>query len=172
MDVRWKDDNGSILNANKDKIIYFDASTNTKTTIKKEEIKKIIIEDGLMNIFKDFENDLVLIIVIPKKNKRDAVKIFNEHDKTGQLIKRNSGTFFLDLILDSSVITHNPFTGILLILGGGVVLFALIVALLSSILGEEAGLFVSRILIVGAIVYAILSRILLRIKRRRLKEID
>ena len=66
MDIRWKDGEGNILNANEEKIIYLDADTDTKTVLRKEEVKKITIEDGLMNIFRDFENDLVLTIVIPK----------------------------------------------------------------------------------------------------------
>lgn len=170
MDIKWKDGNGNILNANKERIIYLDAETNIKTTLRKEDIKKITIEDGLLNIFKDLENDLVLTIVIPKKNKRSAVKIFNEYDRTGKIIKGKSNNFLLDLILESSVVTGNPFTGVLVMLVTIIFLFALIVTLPMYIFGEDLGLLVSRILIIGAVVYTILSYIILRIKRKRLKE--
>lgn len=172
MDIRWKDGAGNILNANKERILYYETETDTKIKLTNEEIKKITIEDGLMNIFRDFENDLVLTIVIPKGHNRKAKKIFNEYDKTGRLLKRNSGNFFIDLILDSSVITYNPFTGILIILFLIVALFAIIVNLPIFLLGEKLGLLVSRILIISSIIYPVLSHILLRIKRKRLKEIN
>lgn len=172
MDIKWKDGEGNILNANDKNIKYLSASDNVKTSLNKEEVKKITIEEGLMNFFKDFENDLELTIVIPKGSKRDAVKIFNEYDRTGRLLKRNSGNFFVDLILDSSVVTFNPFIGILVIFTAIMCLFAILVTLPMGIFGEDLGLLISRILIISAIAYAIISNIWLRIKRKRLKEIN
>lgn len=165
MDIRWKDENGNILNANKERLIYFDAETNEKIKLKKEEIKKIIIEDGLMHIFKDFENDLVLSIIIPKKNKRDAVKIFNEYDKTGTILKSGAGDFLLNLILESSLIMGNPFFGIIVILFA----VAIFIIILSVALGE-IGVIIARVLIIGLLIYYVLSYILLRIKRKRRME--
>lgn len=162
MDIRWKDENGNILNANKERLIYFDAETNEKIKLKKEEIKKIIIEDGLMHIFKDFENDLALSILIPKKNKRDAVKIFNEYDKTGTILKSGSGDFLLNLILESSLIMGNPFFGIIVILFA----VAIFIIILSVALGE-IGVIIARVLIIGLLIYYVLSYILLRIKRKK-----
>lgn len=169
MDIKWKDGEGNFLNADNEKIKYL-TSDNIKTVIKKEEVKKITIEDGLMNFFIDFDNDLELTIVIPKGSKRDAVKIFNEYDKTGRLLKRNSGNFLVDLILDSSVVTFNPFTGILVIFTAIVCLFAILVTLPMGIFGEDLGILISRILIIGAIAYTIISHIWLRVKRKGLKE--
>lgn len=169
MDIKWIDGEGNVLNADNEKIKYL-TSDNIKTVIKKEEVKKITIEDGMMNVFKDFENDLELTVVIPKGNKRNAKKIFNEYDRTGRLLKRNSGNFFVDLILDSSVVTFNPFTGILVIFTAIICLFTILVSVPIFILGEDLGLLVSRILIIGAIVYTIISYIWLRIKRKSLKE--
>lgn len=170
MDIKWKDGNGNILNVNESRLIYLDVITNVKTIIKREEVKKITIEDGLINIFTDFENDLALTIVIPKRNERNAVKIFNEYDKTGKMLKRKSGNFFIYLILESSVITYNPFTGILFILGIVIISLGLIIKLPIFILGEDLGLLISRVLVIGLIVYTITSYILLKIKRRKLKE--
>lgn len=171
MDIRWKDGKGNILNANKEKIKYL-TSENEKTTLSKEEVKKITIEDGLMNIFTDFKNELALTIVIPKKNKRDAVRIFNEYDKTGKMLKRKTGNFFIDLILDSSVVTFNPFTGIIIIITLAIALLLLFVTIPMSIFGMDLGLIVSRVLIIGALAYTIITRILIRIKRKRLKEVS
>lgn len=169
MDIRWKDENGNILNANNERLIYLDAETNEKIKFKKEDVKKIVIEDGLMHIFKDFENDLVLSIIIPKKNKRDAVKIFNEYDKTGTILKSGAGdfllNFILDLIFESSLTTGNPFFGIMLIL----FIVAIFIAILSIALGE-IGAIIARVLIIGLPIYFVLSFILLRIKRKRRME--
>lgn len=169
MDIRWKDGAGNILNANNEKLKYLTCG-NEKTILKKDEIKKITIEDGLMNVFKDFHNDLAVSIVIPKGHKRDAVKIFNQYDKTGTILKRNSGNFFVDLILDSSIVTFNPFTGIAVILAAIIFLFAILITLPVSIFGDEIGLLMSRVSIIGAIGYIITSYALLRFKRKKLKE--
>lgn len=166
MDIKWKDGKGSILNANKDKLIYLDVDTNVKTTIKREEVKKITIDDGLMNVFKDFKNNLALTIVVPKKSRRNAVKIFNEYDKTGTMLKRESSNFLLDLILESSVILGSPFLGIGVILFVILILFSVVVLLFG-----EIGLILARVLIFGYPIYLIISHILLRIKRKKLKEI-
>lgn len=40
MDIRWKDDNGNILNVNNEKFKYLDATENVKTILTKEEVKK------------------------------------------------------------------------------------------------------------------------------------
>lgn len=168
MDIRWKDGEGNILNANKNRIIYLESSVNTKTIIKNEEVKKITIEDGLMNIFRDFENDLIITIVIPKKNTRNAVKIFNEYDKTGIMLKRKSGNIMLDLILESSVITGNPLTGILAFLFIALVVFSLLLKLLGIVFGEY-GHMVARFLIAGSLIYVLISYIALRIKRKSKK---
>ena len=169
MNIMWKDENGNIINANNERLIYFDAGTNEKIKLKKEEIKKIVIEDGLMHIFKDFENDLVLSIVIPKRNKRDAVKIFNEYDKTGTILKNGAGdfllNFILDLIFESSLTTGNPLFGITLIL----ITVAVFIIILSVVFGE-IGAIIARVLIIGIPVYLILSFVILRIKRNRRME--
>lgn len=168
MDIKWRDGEGNILNANKERVIYLDVDTDMKTTLRKEEIRKITIDDGLMNIFKDFDNDLALTIVIPKKNKRNAVKIFNEYDKTGRILKGKSNNFLIDLILESSVITGNPLTGL------GAILFIFIVGFgiftwFATLFGD-VGLIVARIIIVGIPIYSIATYILLKIKRKNLKE--
>jgi len=165
VNIMWKDENGNIINANNERLIYFDAGTNEKIKLKKEEIKKIVIEDGLMHIFKDFENDLVLSIVIPKRNKRDAVKIFNEYDKTGTILKNGAGDFLLNFILESSLIMGNPFFGIIVILFA----IAIFIIILSVALGE-IGAIIARVLIIGLPIYFVLSFILLRIKRKRRME--
>lgn len=118
-----------------------------------------------MNIFKDFENDLVLTIIIPKGSNRDAVKIFNEYDKTGTMLKGKSSDFLLDLILESCIILGNPFIGI------GAVLFvvAVFVGLLNLILGD-IGVVIARILILGLPIYMLFSHIFLKIKRKRVME--
>lgn len=169
MDVRWKDENGSILNVNSEKFKYLDARENSKTILKKEEIKKITIEDGLMNIFKDFENDLVLTIIIPKGSNRDAVKIFNEYDKTGIILKGKSGDFLLDLLLESSIATGNPFLGITAILFIFVILLSLFIRF-ATILFGNIGLNIVRVIFFGYPLYILLSYIFLRIKRKKLKE--
>ena len=169
MDIRWKDEEGNILNANNKNIKYLSAKDNTKTILKKEEVKKITVEDGLMNIFKDFENDLALTIVIPKRNKKDAVKIFNEYDKTGTMLKGKSSDFLLDLILESSVILGNPFLGIAVIIFIALILFAILTYILSIIFGD-AGIIIVRFLVIGYPIYLVISYILLRIKRRKIKE--
>ena len=169
MDIKWKDGNGNILNANKNRIIYLDANTNIKTTIKKEEVKKITIEDGMMNIFKDFENDLELTIVIPKGSKRNAVKIFNEYDKTGTILKGKSNNFLIDLILESSVITGHPLTGIVAILFIVSIILLIATLIIYKIFGE-AGMFVLRVIIFGYPIYAVMSYIYLRIKRKKIME--
>lgn len=165
MDIKWKDENGNILNANNERLIYLDANTNEKTKLRKEEIKKIVIEDGLMHIFKDFENDLVLTIVIPKKNQRDAVKIFNEYDKTGAILKGKSGDVLLDLILESSLVLGNPFIGIIAVL----FIVAIFIGILNVVFGE-IGVIIARVLLVGLPTYLVLSHIFLRIKRKNRME--
>lgn len=169
MDIRWKDSNGNILNANKERLIYFEVDDDIKTVLKGEEIKKITIEDGMMHIFRDFENNLVLTIVIPKSSKKKAIKIFNEYDKTGRSLKGKSSNFLLDLILESSVIIGNPFAGIVAI--GFIILIPLNLLLyfVRDIFGE-LGLGVVRVIVIGYLVYSVISYILLRIKRKKLKE--
>lgn len=169
MDIRWEDGKGNILNANKEKIIYLDVDTNIKTKLTKEEVKKITIEDGLMNIFKDFENDLALTIVIPKKNKRDAVRIYNEYDKTGTILKGKSNNILLDLILESSMVVGNPFFGLTAIVFTASILFLALTRILNLIFGDT-GIIIARILIFGYIAYIAMSYILLRINRKRIKE--
>ena len=118
---QWKDGEGNILNADSKCIKYLEAKDNVKTVLQKEEVKKITIEDGMMNVFRDFEDDLAVTIVIPKGQNRAAVRIYNEYDKTGKMLKRKSGSFLLDLYLESSIATgryqsfyclfHWPFWG-------------------------------------------------------------
>lgn len=169
MDVRWKDGKDNILNANKEKIIYFDSETGTKTILSKDEVKKIIIEEGLMNIFKDFEHDLALTIVIPDKNKRDAVKIFNEFDKTGNMLKRKSNNFFMDLIFESSLILGNPFLGITALLFIAAIILNILTYLTLWLFGD-IGLLALRIVFFGYPIYAIISYIHLRVKRKKMME--
>ena len=169
MDVKWKDGAGNILNANKEKIIYLDIEENKKTIIKNEEVKKITIEDGLMNIFVDFNNDLALTIIIPKKNKRDAVKIFNEYDKTGTMLKRKSNNFLLNLILESSMVAGNPFLGIAAIIFIVAILLLTLTNILNIAFGD-AGIIIVRILVFSLIAYAIISRVLVRMKRKKIAE--
>lgn len=170
MDVRWKDGAGNILNANNERIIYYESETDNKIKITKEETKKITIEDGLMNIFRDFESDLALTIIIPKKSKRDAVKIFNEYDKTGKMLKGKSSNLLLDLILESSVILGNPFLGLSLFLLIGSIIFLLLVYVLDFTFGDF-GVAIVRVLSFGYIIYSVASYFLIRIKRKKLKEI-
>ena len=169
MDVRWKDSNGNILNVNKERLIYFEADEDIKTVLKREEVKKIAIEDGMMHIFRDFENELVITIVIPKKNKRSAVKIFNEYDRTGKTLKGKSNNFLLDLILESSVIIGNPLAGIIAI--GFIILIPLnlLMYFIRDIFGNP-GLEIVRVIVIGYLVYSVISYIFLRIKRKKLKE--
>lgn len=162
MDVKWKDGEGNILNADDMKIKYLSAN-GEKYIISKDKIKKITIEDGLLNIFKDFDNDLELTVVIPKKNKRDAVKIFNEYDKTGKMLKRKTGNFLIDLILESSV--SNPIYG----LSGIILVLLILIRFVEAVFGEIA-LSVIRIAIISYVAYLIISYIFLRVKRKKLKE--
>jgi hypothetical protein len=171
MDIRWKDGEGNILNANEEKIIYLDADTDTKTVLRKEEVKKITIEDGLMNIFRDFENDLVLTIVIPKGNNKNAVKIFNKYDKTGAMLKGKSSNFLLDLILESSMVAGNPFLGLIAIIFIVAVLLLGLTRILNIIFGDF-GITIARILVFGSLAYVVIGNILVRINRKRIMEID
>lgn len=168
MDVKWKDGEGNILNADNEKIKYLDVKDNLKTILKKEEVKKITIEDGMMNIFKDLDNDLELTIVIPKGSNRDAVKIFNEYDRTGTMLKGNSGDFLLDLILESSLL-GNPFLGIIAILFIFAVLLNLSIRLAIFMFGD-IGLNIVRVIFFGYPVYVLISYILLRVKRKKIME--
>lgn len=170
MDIKWKDGEGNILNANSEKIIYLNAKDNKKITIQKDKIKKITIEDRLMNVFKDFQNELIISIVIPKKNKRDAVKIFNEFDKTGEMLKGKSSHFLLNLILDSSFILGNPFIGIGATIFIGTILFLFITDIMGPIV-QEVFLTLVRAILFGYPAYLLLSYIRTKIKRKRIKEI-
>lgn len=169
MDIKWKDGEGNILNANKERVIYLDADTDIKTVLRKEEIKKITIEDGLMNIFKDFENDLALTIVIPKRNKRDAVRIFNEYDKTGTMLKLKSSNFLSDLILESSMVAGNPFLGLSVIIVIVAILFLVLIKILNIAFGDF-GTDIARVLIFGFLAYIVISHIMVRINRKRIME--
>lgn len=174
MDIKWKDGKGNILNANKERIIYLDAETNIKTTLRKEDIKKITIEDGLLNIFKDFKNDLVLTIVIPKKNKRNAVKIFNEYDKTGRMYKKGTGNILLDIFLDAfvdfSLALINPIAAFLTIPLVLLLIFGIAKIIMESLFGD-IGTYIAYIILFGYPIYIIARYILLKIKRKKLKEI-
>lgn len=169
VDIKWKDLEGNILNANNDRLIYFESKKDVKTTIRKKEVKKITIEDGIMHIFKDYDNDLVLSIVIPKKKKKDANRIFNYYDKTGNMLKGNTGNFLVDLILESSLATGHPLTGVVTIFFLFAFALLVLVSLLDRVLGE-LGIVIARILIIGYPSYLILSRIRIRIIRKKLKE--
>lgn len=169
MDIKWKDGQGNIINANKKRLIYLNVSNNVKTVLLKEEVKKIAIEDGLMNIFKDFENDLELTIVIPKGRSKDATRIFNEYDKTGAMLKGKSNNFLLDLIFESSMVAGNPFFGLSTIIFIVAVLLLILTRILSFIFGN-VGITIARTLILGCIVYVILSHIFVRINRKRIME--
>lgn len=164
MDVKWKDGEGNILNANNERIIYYGVETDSKTKLTKEEVKKITIEDGLMNIFKDFENDLVLTIVIPKKSKRNAVRIFNEYDKTGEVIKGKSNNFLLNLILESSI--SNPIFGL-----SGIAFALLVLVRFIQVAISEVVVDVIKIIVIGYIAYSIILYVLTKIKRKKLKEV-
>lgn len=174
MDVKWKDGEGNILNANNERIIYYGVETDSKTKLTKEEVKKITIEDGLMNIFKDFENELALTIVIPKKSKRNAVRIFNEYDKTGEMYKKGTGNILLDVFLnvfvEFSLNMINPisvlFTVPLILL----LVFGVIRIAMESILGS-VGTYIAYIALFGYPVYMIVRYVLLRIKRKKIKEV-
>lgn len=173
MNIAWKDGEGNILNANREKIIYMDVSKDKKTIIKKEEIKKITIDDGLMNIFKDFKNDLVLTIVIPKGSKKDAVKIFNEYDKTGDMYNKGTGNIltdvFLNVFLDLSLSLINPIAVML-----AVPLILLIMFNITKLIAENLfgniGTYIAYITLLGYPTYLIIQYIHLRIKRKNLKE--
>lgn len=169
MDVKWKDTKGNILNADNERLIYLEAKKDTKTIVSRDDIKKITIEDGLMHIFKDFEDDLVLSIVIPRKSKKGANKIFNHYDRTGRMLKGNTGNFLIDLILESSIATGHPLTGIIFIFFTLSFSILIVVNLLDRILGE-VGIVISRILTIGYPLYLIASRVHIRIMRKKLKE--
>lgn len=169
MDIKWKDGEGNILNASNEKIIYLNAKENKKTTIEKDEIKKITIEDRLMNVFKDFQNELIISIVIPKKHRKDAVKIFNEFDKTGTILKGKSNHTFLNLILESSLAFGTPFLGM-----GAIVLSALFVYRVIEHFAEplfgDLWIILIRLIVFGYPVYLVLSYIVTKIKRKNIKE--
>lgn len=166
MDIRWKDLAGNIINADSKSIKYYDAKDDVKTVLNKEEVMKIIMEDGLMHFFRDFEdNDLALTIVIPRKQNRAAVKIFNAYDKTGKMLKRKTGNFFLDLILESCVILYNPILGIVAILCIASLLLLGLIMLIDEVFGDF-GIAVVRILIIGYLAYIFLSYIYVRINRK------
>ena len=173
MDIKWKDGNGNILNANKERIIYLDAQLDLKTVVRKEEVKKITMEDGMMNLFRDFENDLIMTIVIPKKQKRSGAKIFNEYDKTGTILKRQSrdllADFLLDLIFESTITSFNPLLGIAVIVSIALIILFVITAILVSVFGD-IGFTMAKFMVAGYPLYALISYILMRIKRKRIKE--
>lgn len=173
MDIKWKDGNGNILNANKERIIYLDAESDLKTVVRKEEIKKITMEDGMMNLFRDFENDLIMTIVIPKRQKRNGAKIFNEYDKTGAILKRQSNDlladFLLDLIFESTITSFSPLLGIAVIVFTALIVLLVITAILVNVFGD-IGFTMVKVMVVGYPLYALMSYILMRIKRNRIKE--
>lgn len=166
MDVKWKDGKGNVLNANKDRIIYLYSDNKVKTIIRNDEIKKITLIDGLMHIFGDFEDDLILTIIIPKKHSRNATKIYNEYDKTGEMLKGKTGNFLLDLILESSVILGNPLIGITATIG----IFLILLRVLEYFIGDIV-LILARVLIIGYLIFSVMTYALVRIKRKKLKEI-
>lgn len=169
MDIKWKDGKGNILNANKKGIKYLDAESNNKVEISKDEIKVVEIEDRLMNIYRDFNNDLIISVVIPKDKKKAAKRIYNEFDKTGKLLKGNTGTFLLDLILESSMVLGNPLVGGVLILFVGGLVLNIALYVIKNMLGEAAIILI-RYLILAWIIYTLIQFILTLIKRKRLKE--
>ena len=174
MDIRWKDGKGNIINANKERIIYLNASTDTKTILRNEEVKKITIEDGMMNIFKDFENDLVLTIVIPKGNNRNAVKIFNEYDKTGTMYKKGAGNILLDVFLDTfvdfSLALINPIATLFILLLTLILMFGITKLIFENLFGD-AGTYIAYALLLCYPLYSIVRYALIRIKRKKLKEV-
>lgn len=163
MDIKWKDGNGNILNADSDRIIYYEKETDNQIKITKDEVKKITIEDGLMNIFRDFKSDLALTIIIPKKNNKGAIKIFNNYDKTGKSLKGKSNNFLLNLVLESSV--SNPIFG----LSGVAFVLSVLIIFIRVRFGQIA-LDIMQILIIIYIIYSIALYILTKIKRKNLKE--
>lgn len=174
MDIKWKDGKGNILNANKDRIIYLNAETNAKTIIKNKEVKKVIVIDGMINIFRDFENDLELTIIIPKKHRKNAVRIFNEYDKTGQMYNSGRGNIFteifLDAFIDITLTLTNPISLFLGIPIVSLIIFLTVKAVLEGLLGN-AGVCLSYFILLSYPVYGIINYILTIIKRRSLKEV-
>ena len=169
MDIKWKDDNGNIFNANNKSIKYL-SSDGTKVILKKEEVKKVTLEEGILCVYSDFDGDTDIITVVPKKNNRDAVKVFNEFDKTGKMLKRKSSNFLLDLILDSSLIMSSPFGGIAALVIIFLGLFMFVAGAVKEIFGE-VGFLAFRLLLLGYPIYILIKYILLRIKRAKMKEL-
>lgn len=170
MDIKWKDENGNILNVNDQRLIYLDAKSNIKIIFKKEDIKKITIVDGMMNLFRDFEHDLAITIIIPRKRTRDAVKIYNKYDKTGEMLKKESSHFLLNLILESSLAFGTPFLGMGAIIFSTLFVFRVVGYFIEPILGDIWIMFI-RLVVFGYPIYLLLSYIFTKIKRRQIKEI-
>lgn len=123
-----------------------------------------------MHIFTDFKNDLAISIVIPRKNKRDAVKIFNEYDKTGTMLKKKSNNLFIDLVLESSITTGNPTFGIVAFIISVAILLLIVDNVLGLIFGNEVGNMILRLTIFGYLAFVVMSNIYVRIKRKRIME--
>lgn len=170
MDIKWKDENGNILNANDERIIYLDAKNNIKTMLKKEEIKKITIVDGMMNLFRDFEHDLAITIIIPKKSTRNAVKIYNKYDKTGKMLKKESSHFLLNLIIESSLAFGTPFLGMGAVIFSALFAFNMLGYFMEPILGD-IWIILVRLIVFGYPTYILLSYIFTKVKRKQIKEI-
>lgn len=168
MDIKWKDENGNIFNADDNSIRYLE--DGEKTTVKKNEVKKVTFDEGLLCFFTDFSSlDPKLIVAVPKKRTRDGVKIFNNYDKTGEMLKKKSSNFILNLILDSSMIMGNPLGGIAVFIGIFSLLLIILTGVLKSAFGDT-GLIIARIIVLVYPVYTIISYIFIFVKRKKLKE--
>lgn len=168
MNIKWKDDHGNIFNADDSSIRYLD--DGKKTQIKKEDVKKVNIHEGIISIYTDVDSsDAEIISIIPKGKERDAKKVYNNYDRTGKMLKGQSGNFLLDLILDSSLIMGNPLGGILAFVTGGSLAIIFLSKIFTAVFGN-VGIEILRIILFGYIGYVAISYIFTFIKRKRLKE--
>lgn len=162
MDIKWKDIEGNIINADIEKIKI--KKSDLMQTYLKSDIHRIEINDHMLMLY-DSKDNLLNEITIPAKKLKEAVKIFNAYDKTGRMFKitKKSGDF---TFFETLVTSGDPIGNVV----GFVILVVILCVLYSVIIRAIFGKLAPYVAI-GLLCSPFVAKFITYVKRQKLKEI-
>lgn len=162
MDIKWKDEYNRIINAN-DSYIKIKNKSGLINTYSKEDIYRIELSDGILFLH-DLNDKYLDEISIPANKFNEAVKIFNDYDKTGRIFKKTQDSGKMSFF-ETFTTAGDPVGNFWILITLLFISYFIIRVTLYNLFGKYS--FLVLILIIAL---PIIYKLLIRLKRNRLRK--
>lgn len=162
MDIKWKDEYNRIINANNDKLKIKNKSGEINN-YPKENVYRIEMNDRIMSIY-DLNDKYLDEISIPANKFNEAVKIFNDYDKTGRIFKKTPESGKMSFF-ETFATAGNPVGNFWILITLLFISYFIIRVTLYNLFGK-----CSFLVLILIIALPIIYKLLIRLKRNRLRK--